>query len=78
MLSFINGLVFEFERQHGFRPNVVYLSGSHLDHLRRNLEGVVVPGGLSRILGMEMVVTSDIVHPHVAWVEQRWSRIAAV
>jgi hypothetical protein len=78
MLSFINGLVFEFERQHGFRPNVVYLSASHLDHLHHDLDVAVVPGGMPRILGMEMVVTSDIVHPHVAWVEQRWSRVAAV
>jgi hypothetical protein len=78
MLSFINSLVFEFERQHGFRPNVVYLSGSHLDHLRQDLEGALAPAGLARILGMEVVVTSDIVHPHVAWVEQRGFRLAAV
>jgi hypothetical protein len=78
MLSFINSLVFEFERQHGFRPNVVYLSGPHLEHLRQGLEDAIVPADLSRILGMEVVITHDIVHPHVAWVEQRWSRVAAV
>ncbi len=67
MLSFIYRLVHEFEREHGRTPNLLFISPFHLDHLRTQLSRKYATLELRHLLGMEIIVADDIVHPHVEW-----------
>lgn len=67
MLSFIVRLVSEFEQEHGYSPNLLYLNEKHLSRLRQGFDPSYDVFDIMAMLGMEMVVASDIAHPHVAW-----------
>lgn len=78
MLSFIYHQAMAFEQEHGFRPNLLCLNRQHYDHLRQELAGVPHLDSLVKLLGMEVVVDSDVTHPRVAWSAVDWSRAIAV
>jgi Iap family predicted aminopeptidase len=67
MLSFIYRLTRDFEKEHGFIPNLLYVNGDHLSVLRIDLAGIPQLAGVTRLLGMEVVVSDEVTHPHVAW-----------
>lgn len=67
MISFINRLVHEFEREHGMTPNLLFINRFHLDYLRTQLSQKYSSVNLGELLGMEIIVADDIVHPHVEW-----------
>jgi hypothetical protein len=69
MLSFIMRLVFEFEKNHGYQPNLLYLSHEHLQRLRQELKRDTDIQTIAQKLGMEIIVTQDAVHPHVARIQ---------
>lgn len=77
MLSFINRLVREYELEHGFHPNLLYLNRFHAEHLKTAFDADFSVPQILDFLGMEMIIENDITHPHVAWTQmaQRASAI---
>lgn len=67
MLSFIYRLIHNFEQEHGFTPNLLYLNPFHLEKLRSQLDEKVGEPDLIRLLGMEIILSHEAVHPHVEW-----------
>ena len=78
MLSFIYLLTHEFEQEHGFRPNVLYLNRTHFTQLQGQLAEIHNLGTMSKLLGMEIVLESDLAHPHVGWSTVNWQGAVAV
>jgi len=77
MLSFIYSLARRFESAHSVSPNLLYLSSRHLHHLRRELHESLDMDMLPHLLGMEIVISNETVHPHVAWAPVAWDRAVA-
>jgi hypothetical protein len=67
MLSYLYRLAMQFESEHGCRPNLLYISPRHFECLCTDLAGIPGLGELVRFLGMEVVVTSGIGHPHLSY-----------
>ncbi len=67
MISFLYQLASKFEREHGYRPNLVYLNPDHFAALRGDLATIRGLGELVRFLGMEMIVDPEVRHPRLAW-----------
>ena len=78
MISFLYRIVSQFEREHGYRPNLIYLHPVHFSALSNDLASIHGLGELVRFLGMEIIVDSEIVHPHVMWSGIDWSSAVAV
>lgn len=76
MLSFIYRLVRDFEKEHGIRPNLLYINPSHLQSLHEQLDSNEQLDRLVDLIGMEIVITREVVHPHVAWTHMPWQREA--
>ncbi len=76
MLSFVYRLVRNFEQEHGVHPNLLYLSTTHLQSLREQLDACEQIGDIVNLLGMEIIVTDETMHPHVAWTSSEWQRKA--
>jgi len=76
MLSFIYRLVRDFEKEHGLYPNLLYLNPAHLHSLQEQLDSRGQLDQLVQLLGMEVIVTQEAVHPHVAWTQMPWHREA--
>lgn len=70
MLSFLYRLVRTFQREHGYQPNVVVMNATHYRLLQANLPEIGEHDELGRLLGMEIMLSADCVHPHVAWMPQ--------
>ena len=66
MLSYIYRIACHFEHSHGIRPNLLYLNQIHLHHLKEQLEEIESLDEMAKLLGMEIIVTSEAIHPHVA------------
>jgi hypothetical protein len=69
MLDFIYRLIREFEREHGILPNLLYLNRFHAEHLKSAFDENFSMPQIRNVLGMEMVIESDIIHPRVAWTQ---------
>ena len=67
MLSFVYQLAHAFEQEHGYRPNLLYVNRRHFDALKMDLPLDTAQGTLPKRLGMEVVLTEEVVHPRVAW-----------
>lgn len=78
MLSFIYQLAHEYENEHGFRPNVLYMNQAHFGHLQCQLAEIRDLDTMNKLLGMEIVLDSDLTHPHVCWSSVDWHRAVAV
>jgi hypothetical protein len=76
MLSFIYRLVRDFEKEHGIHPNLLYLNQTHLQSLYQQLESDEQLDRLVSLLGMEIILTQEVMHPHVAWTQMPWQREA--
>jgi hypothetical protein len=76
MLSFLYRLIRGFQREHGFPPNVVYLSPEHYRALRDNVP-TLTHERLEGFLRVHVVLEPDALHPHVAWHEPAHQRRAA-
>jgi len=78
MLSFIYQLAHEYETEHGFRPNVLYLNHTHFAELQNQLAEIPDLDRMNQLLGMEIVLDSDLTHPHVSWSAVNWHTAIAV
>lgn len=77
MLSFLYALTREFRAEHGYEPNLVYLSAAHYSKLTREVPQFLSHDQITQFLQMEIVISNDAVHPHVAWIRPRHLRYAA-
>jgi len=75
MLSFLYRLVRAFRDEHGFLPNVVVMSSSHYSALQVSLPDIA-KADLGGFLGMEIHLSDEAIHPHVAWMH-RIERVAS-
>ncbi len=66
MLSFILRLQREFEREHGYSPNMLYLNHDQYQRLKFELGDALRPS-VGQRLGLEIVLSGDCIHPHVGW-----------
>lgn len=67
MLSFLYRLMRSFHREHGYPPNVVFMNVVHYGQLRENLADLSEYPDIRLLLGMEIILSEDCVHPHVGW-----------
>ena len=65
MISFINRLVFDFENNHGCRPNTLYLNCEHLERLQEDFASGTDIQAIAQLLDMEIIISREAVHPHV-------------
>jgi len=68
MFSHIVNLVKDYEQGHGMRPNVVYMNEVHYGYLREEMPGVRDHNEVVRILGVDIALADDVLHPQVATV----------
>ena len=66
MLSFLYRLVETFQREHGMHPNLIYLNRLHYRKLLESLPAMKSHEEISRFLMMEIIISPEIMHPHVA------------
>jgi len=78
MLSFIYQIARRFELKHGFSPNLIHINNQQFEHLCSELADIKGLDNLSQILGMEIVLESDLTHPSVTWSAVDWSHAVAV
>jgi len=78
VLSFIYHLANEFELEQGFRPNVLSMNHQHFGRLKADLAAIPDLDTITRLLGMEIVLDDQLVHPHVYWTAVDWRRAVAI
>ncbi len=78
MLSFIYQIARQFEQKHGFSPNLIHLSNEQFEQLCSELADIEGLDNLSQVLGMEIVLESEIPHPSVSWSVVDWGHAIAV
>lgn len=78
MLSYLYQLATQFEDEHGYRANLIYLNPTHFKKLQTDLAAIEGLGELVRFLGMEIIVETGISHPHVAYSMIDWRNAATV
>lgn len=66
MLSFIYRLAMDFEREHGERPNVLYLNRFHFEHVRAGFADPDDLETMMQVLGMTIMITEDAINPRLA------------
>ena len=69
MLSHINHIASEFQKEHGYPPNTLFLNRLHLPRLKLEFAGVDIEKILE-VLGMDIRLEQDSTHPHVGWYDQ--------
>lgn len=67
MLSYVFRLASDFHRNHGYWPNRLYLNSEHFQHWQDEVGDSDAFAELARRLGMDIVISGDALHPHVAW-----------
>lgn len=75
MLSYILRLAFDFERQHGYWPNMLYLNTEQYRHWEKEFAESNDFDEISRRLSMDVVISVDALHPHVAWMPNRMQAV---
>lgn len=69
MLGFIIRLVSNYEKEHGFRPNLLYINKVHCQHLKDAFDEKFSFSHIAEMLQMEIIVEPDATHPSVAWTQ---------
>ena len=72
MLSFIYQIANEFEHEHGFSPNLLYMNYTHLECLKQEIYDPEDFEAMVQLLGMEIVISSQAPLPTVTWSEAPW------
>lgn len=74
MLSFIYRLCRDFEHQNGYRPNVLLINPEHCARLREDFGELDDYIKMRRLLGLEILMRKDAVHPRVGWLSTAASK----
>ena len=69
MLGYLYRVVTGFEREHGMRPNLLYINQEHLQHLKDSFDERISISQIMNMLKMEVIVDQSSVHPHVCWAQ---------
>lgn len=69
MLGYIYRLIKGFEQEHGIQPNLLYLNRLHCEHLKTSFDESYSLSQIMAILGMEMVLDHEVMHPRVVWAQ---------
>ena len=72
MLSYIYSVAKEFEIEHGYSPNCVYMNYAHLECLKQQLDDPNDFNSILVFLGMELILEQDANSPSVAWAQTPW------
>ncbi|MCK4707452.1 MAG: hypothetical protein KAU21_02460, partial [Gammaproteobacteria bacterium] len=67
MLDYLYRLVTGFEREHGMRPNLLYINPEHCKNLKSSFDERYSMGDIMGMLKMEVIVDVNSTHPHVCW-----------
>jgi len=67
MLGFIIRLISSFEKEHGFRPNLLYINRTHSQYLIEAFDETFSFNQIAEMLEMEIIVEHEATHPYVAW-----------
>jgi len=78
MLSHIYSVAREFEKEHGFSPNVLYMNYTHLECLKQQLEDPNDFNSILVFLGMELILEPNTVDPCVSWARRPWTQAVYV
>lgn len=68
MFSHVMSLMNDYERNHGARPNLVYMNETHYSYLREELPGVWDHNDVVNVLGIDIALSDEAIRPHVATV----------
>jgi hypothetical protein len=68
MLSHIVTLLNSYERNHGVRPNLVYMNETHYGYLREELPFVRDHNDVIAILGVDIALNDEAMNPQAATV----------
>lgn len=71
MLSYIFRLASDFHRNHGYWPNRLYLNTEHFQHWQSEVGDSDSFTELTQRLALDVVISTDALHPHVAWLPER-------
>ncbi len=66
MLSYIYQTAHYFEKNHGIRPNALYLNREHFNKLRYSFSDPDNIEAITQHLGMQLILSNDALHPHMA------------
>lgn len=77
MLSFLYHLVHNYERTHGYAPNLLYINSQHFEVLKQQLGEIQNLDKMSHFLGMDIVFSEEATHPHVVWHPIEWKKASA-
>ena len=72
MLSYVYQVASQFEHEHGYSPNLLYLNYTHLECLKLELSEPLDLENIVQLLGMELIVHQDVVNPTVTWADSPW------
>lgn len=78
MLSYVYQVTSQFEMEHGFSPNLIYMNYTHLECLKQEMEDPLDLDSMVQLLGMEIIVHQDVVHPTVSWADSPWKHAISV
>ena len=67
MLSYIYQQTSKFEQEHGMQPNLLYLNEEQAKYLKQDFSDQYDMDAIMNLLQMELVISDEIVHPHVGW-----------
>lgn len=70
MLSFLYRLIRAFRAEHGYSPNAVAMNRRHYQQLLHSVPEIRGYGSVAEFLRMQVILSEDCVHPHVAWLAQ--------
>lgn len=71
MLSLIYRLAQDFETQHGYRPTLLYLNHQQYRALQQQLNSQQSLDTLSALLGLDIIITQQVIDPHLAAIKLR-------
>ena len=74
MLSYIYNVGLQFEKEHGYSPNTLTMNYAHLECLKQQLENPMDFEAVTSLLGMELVISQEAIHPTVAWLSEPWKK----
>lgn len=77
MLSFIYNVSQKFEKTHGYSPNTLYMNYAHLECLKQQLENPLDFEAITSLLGMELIIAQDTIHPTVSWHSEPWKQASS-
>jgi len=78
MLNQIYSVAKDFETEHGFCPNIVYMNYAHLECLKQQLDDPYDFNAILVFMGMELIIEQEASNPSVAWAKSPWKEAVHV